>query len=74
MTDKPRCSECGHFIRWDDLMTVAYTPYGNPTDLDPPEDELLVCSKCWERKPAHWRRAINEIAWRGPYTWKSLNY
>ena len=41
-----RCSDCGRFISFDDPEARGYTPYGDSTMLEPP-DELRICGRCW---------------------------
>jgi len=57
-----KCSECGKFIGYNDRGAMTYTPYGGPSDLEPP-DELFICKKCWNGRP---RDLTIQIAWIKP--------
>jgi len=60
-----RCGECGRFISTKDENAVCYTPFGGPTDIDPPE-ELFICGKCWTNRTSDELDLIKYISWMQP--------
>lgn len=57
------CAYCGRFVSW---KADHYAPFGNSTDIEPPEEEYL-CKRCVsklekqaikeKRLPTHWHMA-----------------
>ena len=61
-----RCNNCGRFMSLYDKDAVTYTPFGHPTDLDPPEAEY-ICGRCWRVIPQPEQESMNEIYWIPPH-------
>lgn len=58
-----KCCNCGRFIGYDNY--VVSTPYGGPTDLDPPDEEY-ECLKCWDDQEEEWRELTYRISYTKP--------
>src|SRR3990167_1123495 len=64
---QPICDLCNHFMSWDDMFeAVVWTPYGGPTDIDPPDEEQAH-GTCWNTTKPEARALITAIAWLGQY-------
>ena len=46
----PRCCECGRFCGYD---AESSTPFGGPTDLEPPDEEFY-CAPCVTKNEEHY--------------------
>ena len=63
---QPRCGDCCRFMSWPDVASgVAYTPYGGPEDIDPP-DERYFHRACWNGMGEDRKRIVRAGAWLGP--------
>lgn len=59
-----RCDGCNKFA----VIVDSYTPFGGPTDIEPP-DEVRLCQKCVDEDMANWRK----MGWM-PSHWRMAAY
>ena len=57
-----KCHECGKFMSNDG---ICYTPYGNSTMIEPPDEEY-ICKKCWNGMSNERKELIYRISWHKP--------
>lgn len=62
---RPRCVNCGHFVRYDADYDIGY---GSGWDTEPP-DPTYLCPKCIEKEKAHYR-----AQGRMPHAWQPANW
>ena len=58
----PQCDECGKFMAWKNAYT--FTPYGGPSDLEPPEEQI-ICPACLEANGGIDK--MRKANWQGPW-------
>ena len=57
-----RCAKCGQFMRLDGTE-LTYTPFGDSTMLEPPDDRYIH-RLCWDKMPPEYQRLTARIAWQ----------
>jgi hypothetical protein len=62
------CSDCGRFCSY--LTAYIYTPYGNCTMMEPPDEEF-ICGQCYNSLDERGMELLYNTSWLKPQRMRS---